>query len=107
MKTTFKYNGKVITTPNLEKKLKQMKISLEDIEIIPNQEKKIEDNSKEFKTLKLKSLIDTLTYITYWPLNTPIPTIQELAKLRGWIWNPETKTGLWSKEYINTLYYVN
>lgn len=32
--TTFKYQGKIITTPNLEKKLKRMKISLEDIEII-------------------------------------------------------------------------
>lgn len=34
MEITFKYKDKIITTPNLEKKLKRMKLSLEDIEII-------------------------------------------------------------------------
>lgn len=34
METTFKYKNKIITTPNLEKKLKRMKISIDDIEII-------------------------------------------------------------------------
>lgn len=43
MSTTFKYNNKLITTPNLEKKLKQMKITLDDIEIIDIPIKK-EDN---------------------------------------------------------------
>ena len=105
MEIIFKYRDTIISTPNLEKKLKRMKISLDDIEIIPNQEKKIEDNSKEFKTLRLKSRIDNLTHITYWPLNTALPTIEELVKERGWIWNPETKTGLWNKDYIDTLYY--
>lgn len=32
--TTFKYQNKIITTPNLEKKLKRMKISINDIELI-------------------------------------------------------------------------
>lgn len=36
METTFIYNGKTITTPNLQKKLKRMKITEADIEIIPN-----------------------------------------------------------------------
>ena len=105
MEVTFKYRDTIISTPNLEKKLKRMGISLDDIEILPNQEKKLEDNSKEFKTLRLKSRIDNLTHITYWPLNIPLPTIEELVKERGWIWNPETKTGLWNKDYIDTLYY--
>ena len=34
METTFKYQNKIITTPNLEKKLKRMKISINDIELI-------------------------------------------------------------------------
>lgn len=34
MEITFKYKNKIISTPNLEKKLKRMKLSLEDIEII-------------------------------------------------------------------------
>lgn len=106
MDITFKYNGAIITTPNLEKKLKRMGISLDDIELI--QEIKLlkkEDDSKEFKTLRLKSSIDNLTHITYWLLNTPLPTIEELVKERGWLWDSETKTGLWTKDYIDTLYY--
>lgn len=105
MDITFKYRDTIISTPNLEKKLKRMGISLDDIEILPNQEKKTEDNSKEFKTLRLKSNIDNLIHITYWPPNTSLPTIEELVKERGWLWNPETKTGLWIKDYIDTLYY--
>lgn len=34
MDTTFKYKNQIITTPNLEKKLKRMKLTLSDIEII-------------------------------------------------------------------------
>lgn len=30
----FKYNGTVYETPNIEKKLKRMKISMDDIEIL-------------------------------------------------------------------------
>lgn len=106
MNITFKYRGAIITTPNLEKKLKRMGISLDDIELIQEIKPiKKEDDSKEFKILKLKSLIDDLTHITYWPLNIPIPTIWQLAEERGWLWNPETKTGLWTEDYIDTLYY--
>lgn len=41
MNITFKINktGQVITSPNLEKKLKRMKLTLEDITIIDNIEK--------------------------------------------------------------------
>ena len=53
MDITFKYKDKIITTPNLEKKLKRMKISLEDIEIINSLEKKKEESSKwEFEGIK-------------------------------------------------------
>lgn len=34
MDTTFIYKGKTVTTPNLEKKLKRMRITLSDIEIV-------------------------------------------------------------------------
>ena len=39
MEVTFKYDGKIITTPNLEKKLKRMKLQLSDIEIIETKER--------------------------------------------------------------------
>lgn len=43
METTFIYNGKTITTPNLQKKLKRMKITEADIEIISNPTPKKEE----------------------------------------------------------------
>ena len=42
----FKYNNKVYIVPNLEKKLKRMKLTLEDIELIDKPSSK-EDNDKE------------------------------------------------------------
>ena len=53
METTFKYQDKIITTPNLEKKLKRMKLTLEDIEIIPTQIKeKPKSEGWEFEGIK-------------------------------------------------------
>lgn len=53
MDITFKYKDKIITTPNLEKKLKRMKISLEDIEIIETSKQKEKQNSTwEFEGIK-------------------------------------------------------
>ena len=48
MDITFKYNGKIITTPNLEKKLKKMKIQLSDIEIIETKEKPSNDGIEDY-----------------------------------------------------------
>ncbi len=44
----FKYKNKVYIVPNLEKKLKRMKLSLEDIEVIdkPIETSKEDDNEK-------------------------------------------------------------
>ena len=54
MEITFKYKDKVITTPNLEKKLKRMKISIDDREILTNPIKKeeIQKEECEFKGIK-------------------------------------------------------
>lgn len=53
MDITFKYKDKIITTPNLEKKLKRMKISLEDIEIIDAPKEKSKPQSVwEFERIK-------------------------------------------------------
>lgn len=46
---TFKYQGKVYTTPNLEKKLKRMSITKQDIEILPTLEKEIVKESEEWR----------------------------------------------------------
>lgn len=49
----FKYNNKIYETPNLEKKLKRMKLTLEDIEILQEEINKPQGNSEwEYKGTK-------------------------------------------------------
>ena len=47
----FKYNGRIYNPVNVEKKLKKMGITMDDIEIIPEEVKKIEE------------VDDTVTYL--------------------------------------------
>ena len=108
---TFKYNGKIITTPNLEKKLKRMKISIDDIEIIeePLVQKKQEDEDELMKDKRMvivRSNIDDIRRVCYIPMDYR-PTMRELFK--DHIWNPKTKTGIReiTEEYLMTLYYEN
>jgi hypothetical protein len=106
MEITFKYQGKIITTPNLEKKLKRMKISIDDIEIIKKEivkEEKEEEN--DLKVIKVKSNEDDYTWIFRIPVNEGLPPISKLFKTM--IWNPKTKTGVKNitREYLMTLYY--
>ena len=49
MEVTFKYKNTIITTPNLEKKLKRMKLSIDDIEIIDNPIKKEKSPNNELE----------------------------------------------------------
>lgn len=109
MEVTFKYNGKIISTPNLEKKLKRMKISINDIEIVEKSQKKIEDKTEdEFQLDKVivRSTQDDIRRICYIPKGKHIP-IKELFKNQ--IWNPETKTGIkgLTEEFLMTMYYEN
>ena len=46
----FKYNNKVYIVPNLEKKLKRMKLSLEDIELIDKPSPKEDNDDNEVIT---------------------------------------------------------
>jgi len=109
METTFKYKGKLYTTPNLEKKLKRMKISIDDIEIVDNPIIKKEEEIEE--ELNLRQVIvcsnqDEIRRVCYIPKDRH-PSIRELFK--NHIWNPETKTGVKeiTEEYLMTLYYEN
>lgn len=45
METTFIYKGKTITTPNLEKKLKRLKITIDDIQIVDTPIKKKQEDT--------------------------------------------------------------
>ncbi len=67
MNTVFKYNGTIISTPNLDKKLKRMKITINDIEIIDSpknkQEEVIEYEDKTLYTFKNKITGETVISI--------------------------------------------
>lgn len=110
METTFKYQGKIITTPNLEKKLKRMKISIDDIEIIDTPIKKenfsnngIEDYMLNKKQVIVRSTEDDIRRVCYVSADEGLPPISELFKNQ--MWDSESKTGLYTKEFLMTMYY--
>lgn len=114
METTFKYNEKVITTPNLEKKLKRMKLSIDDIEIIDNPIKKekspsheLEDYMKDKIKVIVRSTKDNIRRVCFINKNEGRPTMSKLFK--NYMWNPETKTGIkeLTYEFLMTMYYEN
>ena len=100
METTFKYKGKIITTPNLEKKLKRMKIQLSDIKIIetPKKEEKekseLEDWFLDKEKVVIKSKLDNLSRICYVKKGTR-PPINDLIN----------KYNQYSENEINNMYY--
>ena len=105
----FKYNGRIYNPVNIEKKLKKMGITMEDIEILPD-EKKREDNSVEDYMLNKRQIIvrsteDNIRRVCFIDKNKGLPTIYELFKKN--IWNPETKTGIkyLTLEFLMTMYY--
>ena len=108
MEVTFKYQGKIITTPNLEKKLKRMKLSINDIEIvndnvvIKKDENGVEDYMLNKEQVIIRSTLDDIKRVCYVDKGTRPPIDELLNKL---IWDPVTKTGLYPKLFIDTMYY--
>ena len=100
----FKYNGRIYNPVNLEKKLKKMGITINDIEIIPP-EIKIEEPEDDRIKLIIKSTQDSYSRVSFIPKDKPIPSIKEL--LKDHMWNPISKTGIkeLTEDYLNTLYY--
>ena len=107
MEVTFKYKNKVISTPNLEKKLKRMKLSINDIEIIDNIKKKepsneIEDYMLDKERIIVRSTKDDIRRVCYIQKGTR-PPFKKLFENQ--MWNPITKTGYITNEYLMTMYY--
>jgi hypothetical protein len=103
MEIIFKYNNKIITTPNLEKKLKRMKISIDDIEIIENPLKKekpsnngIEDYMLNKEQVIIKSKLDNIRRVCYVPKGTR-PNIIEFLR----------KQGIYTEKELMNMYYEN
>ena len=110
MEITFKYNGKIISTPNLEKKLKRMKISIDDIEIIQakNEPKKVDNSLEDFMLDKERLIVcstkDDIKRVVYVKKGTRPPFKKLFEKQK---WNPISKTGIkgFDDEYFMTMYY--
>ena len=100
----FKYNDRIYNPSNLEKKLKKLGITINDIEIIP--EPKIDTTPQlEFPDLEhvnIKSTKDNIIRVCQVPKGTRPPIIE---LFRNHIYNPDTKTGVYTLEEINTFYY--
>lgn len=101
MEVTFKYNNKIITTPNLEKKLKRMKLQLSDIEIIETPIKKekpsndgIEDYMMNKERVIVRSKLDDIRRICYVPKGTR-PNIKEFLG----------KQGIYTDDELMNMYY--
>ena len=104
----FEYNGRIYSPSNLEKKLKKLGITIDDIKIIidtPLKEKEIKEEESELRKVVVRSNQDDIRRICYIPKDSPLPTIRELFKKQ--MWNPETKTGIkeLTEEFLMTMYY--
>lgn len=68
----FKYQNKVYETPNLEKKLKRMKLHLEDVELI-NEQPKVKNSDDEDNGVKKYYFVNPLTNYTITSIYDEIP----------------------------------
>jgi len=102
------YNGRIYNPVNVEKKLKKLGITMNDIEIIPEDEKQdneLDDFYKDKEKVIVRSTEDDIRRVCFVDKNKGLPTIYELFKKN--IWNPETKTGIkyLTPEFLMTMYY--
>ena len=106
----FMYNGRIYNPVNVEKKLKKLGITMNDIEIIPEdkkQDNELDDFYKDKEKVIVRSTEDDIRRICYINKDKSHPTMRELFK--NHIWNPTTKTGVKeiTEEYLMTMYYEN
>lgn len=103
----FIYNGKIYNPSNIEKKLKKMGITIEDVEIISNKIKEnnsIEDYMKDKEQVIVRSTRDNIKRVCY-VLKGTRPPFKKLFENQRW--NPITKTGIrdMTDDYMKTMYY--
>ena len=106
----FIYNGRIYNPSDVEKKLKKLGITINDVEIIPDEKKfsSVEDDYMKDKIkVIVRSNIDDIRRVCYIKKDEPHPTIKKLFENQ--LWNPNTKTGIkeLTENYLMTLYYEN
>lgn len=105
---TFKYKDKIISTPNLEKKLKRMKLTLDDIEIMPDKPKTPESPKEYTSDGKVNKLYKHPNYDiihSVWIKENTNPSLYEIFK--NHIWNGTTGVKFMTKEYVLCLMKLN
>lgn len=95
----FMYNGRIYNPVNVEKKLKKLGITMNDIEIIPEdkkQDNELDDFYKDKEKVIVRSTEDDIRRVCFVPIGTR-PPIKELLN----------KHNLYSEETLMTMYYEN
>ena len=97
----FIYNGRIYNPVNVEKKLKKMGITMEDIEILPDEKKKessteIEDYMLDKELVVILSKLDKIRRICYVPKGTR----PDIKKFLG-------KQGIYNDYELMNMYYEN
>lgn len=107
----FKYNGHIFNPVNLEKKLKKMGITMEDIEILPDLVKKEKEISEDnpYEIITIESSLDNRKFKTIVPKGYRPNIIEKYKENPLWFWNDD---GQYIKEfleddYLKTLCYKN
>lgn len=100
------YNGRIYNPSNLEKKLKKMGITINDIEVIPEEKKEenigIEDYMLDKEQVIVRSTLDDIRRVCYVTKGTRPPISDILEKQK---WNGKTGIKSFTNEYFMTMYY--
>ena len=98
----FKYNGKIYNPVNVEKKLKKMGITINDIEILPVEEEPTILEFPNHEHIKVKSTKDNIIRIVIVNKGER-PNLHTIFDKQ--IWNGSTGIKGLTKELIDTFYY--
>lgn len=101
----FMYNGRIYNPVNVEKKLKKLGITMNDIEIIPEdkkQDNELDDFYKDKEKVIVRSTEDDIRRVCFVQIGTRPPISDILEKQK---WNGKTGIKSFTNEYFMTMYY--
>lgn len=101
----FKYKDKLYYTTNLPKKLKRLKITENDIEILREYEEQKQPEKPEYPNWYYCHFFDPDTKNCHIAISTDHKKPNKYEVFKDHIWNDETKLGIkyFTKEYLDKL----
>ena len=105
----FKYKDKLFYTTNLSKKLKRLKITENDIEILREFEEQKQPEKIEYEDWLYCSFYNPDNKIFHIIISKDHTKPNKYDVFKNSLWNENTKTGIkyFTKEYINKLILLN